>query len=171
MLKKTRVGLRPQVMGRWCHMVKNGRSDLIPKTPSLALVRSLVNIRTQTKSQTLVRKSSPSGKSNTQKALRRTAPWMTRNTMICDLPECGKMQPNHPDPMGPPLDYMGECWVFDGIWLDIYDLCHFYALGMTGNLPEFPVPWEPATHGQVRDLLKLAHSIGRPYLILAYSAD
>ena len=47
----------------------------------------------------------------------------TRDTMICDLPEHGKMQPNHPDPVGPPLDYMGECQVFDGIWSDIYDLC------------------------------------------------
>ena len=37
------------------------------------------------------------------------AGWATRDTMICDLPEHGKMQPNHTDPMGPPLDYyMGE---------------------------------------------------------------
>ena len=70
------------------------------------------------------------------------------------------MQPNHPDPVGPPLGYMGECQVFDGIQSDIYDLCRFYALGMTGDLPEFPKPQEPVTHGQVRDLLKLAHSIG-----------
>ena len=72
--------------------------------------------------------------------------------MICDLPKHGKMQPNHPDPVGPPLGYMGECQVFDGIRSDIYDLCRFYTLGMTGNLPEFPVPWEPVTPGQVRDL-------------------
>ena len=80
--------------------------------------------------------------------------------MVCDLPENGKMQPNNPNPMEPPLDYMGECWVFDGIQSDIYDLCRFYTLGMTGDLPEFPTPWEPVTHSQVRDLLKLAHSIG-----------
>ena len=73
-LKKTRAGLRPQVMGRWCQMVKKGRSALIPKTPSLALVRSLVNMRTQTQSQNLERKCSPSGESGVQKALRRTAP-------------------------------------------------------------------------------------------------
>ena len=41
------------------------------------------------------------------------ASWATRDTMICDLPEHGKAQPNHPDPMGPPLDYMGECHVFE----------------------------------------------------------
>ena len=53
----------------------------------------------------------------------------------------------------------------------IYDLCRFYALGMTGDPPEFPMPWEPVTHSQVRDLLKSAHSISQPYLILAHSAD
>ena len=79
--------------------------------------------------------------------------WATRDTMICDLHENGKMQPNHPDPVGPPLDYMGECQVFDGIWSDIYDLCRFYTLGMTGDLPEFPTPQEPVTHRQIRDLL------------------
>ena len=88
--------------------------------------------------------------------------------MICDLPEHGKMQPN---PMGSPLDYMAECKVFDNIWSDLYDLCHFYILGMTGNPPEFPVPWEPVTCSQVRDLLKLARSIGHPYVILAHSTD
>ena len=72
--KKTRAGSRPQVMGRWCQMVRSGRSALIPKTPSPALVRSLVNMRTQTQSQTLERKSSPSSEIGTQKALGRSAP-------------------------------------------------------------------------------------------------
>ena len=97
--------------------------------------------------------------------------WATRDTMIYDLPEHGKMQPNHPDPVGLPLDYMGQCQVFDSIQSDIYDLCQFYTLGMTGDLPEFPTPQEPVTHGQIRDLLKLAYSIGQPCMILAHSAD
>ena len=84
----------------------------------------------------------------------------TRDTMICDLLKHGKMQPNHPDPVGPPLDYMGECQVFDGIQSNIYDLCRFYALGTAGDPPEFPSPWEPVTRGQIRNLLKSAHSIG-----------
>ena len=88
------------------------------------------------------------------------AGWVTRDTMICDLPKHGKMQPNHPDLVGPPLDYMGECQVFDGIQSNIYDLCRFYTLGTTGDPPEFPLPWEPVTHGQIRDLLKSARSIG-----------
>ena len=99
------------------------------------------------------------------------AGWATRDTMICDLPEHGKVQPNHPDPVGPPLDYMRECQVFDGICSDIYDLCRVYTLGTMGDPPKFPTPREPATHGQVRDLLKSACAIGWPYLILAHSAD
>ena len=85
------------------------------------------------------------------------AGWATRDTMICDLPEHGKVQL-----VGPPLDYMHECQVFDGIRSDIYDLCRFYILGMTGDPPEFPAPREPTTRGQIRDLLKLARAIGRP---------
>ena len=86
--------------------------------------------------------------------------WATRDTIICDLPEHRKVQPNHPDPVGLPLDYMGECQVFNGIWSDIYNLCQFYILVMTGDPPEFPTPQEPATCGQIRDLLKSACAIG-----------
>ena len=99
------------------------------------------------------------------------AGWTTRDTMICDLPKHGKAQPNHPDPVGPPLDYMCKHQVFKGIHSDIYDLCWFYTLGMMGDPPEFPAPQEPATHRHIRELLKLARAIGRPYLILAHSAD
>ena len=91
--------------------------------------------------------------------------------MICNLPEHRKVQLNHPDPVGPPLEYMRDCQVFNGIQSDIYDLCRFYILGMMGDPPKFPAPREPATHGQVRDLLKLACTIGQPYLIVAHSAD
>ena len=91
--------------------------------------------------------------------------------MICDLPEYGKMQPNHPNPIGLPLDYMVELKVFDGTWSDLYDLCHFYILGMTGDPPEFPMLWEPVMCSQVRDLLKSAQSIGHPYVILTHSTD
>ena len=63
-----------------------------------------------------------------------------RDTMICNLPEHGKAQPNHPDPVGLPLDYMREHQVFDGIQSDIYNLCRLFILGMTGDPPEFPTP-------------------------------
>ena len=41
--------------------------------------------------------------------------WVTRDTMICDLPEHGKAQLNHPDPVGLPLEYMHDRQVFDSI--------------------------------------------------------
>ena len=91
--------------------------------------------------------------------------------MICDLPKHEKVQPNHPNPMGLPLDYMGKCQVFDGIQSNIYDLCQFYILGMTSDPPEFPAPQKPTTHRHIRDLLKSAHAIGQPYMILVHSAD
>ena len=99
------------------------------------------------------------------KIVKGIAGWMARDTMICDLPKHGKVQPNHPDPVGPPLDYMGECQVFNGIQSNIYDLCRFYTLGMTGDLPEFPAPQEPATHGQVQDLAKVSplHQVTLPH--------
>ena len=43
------------------------------------------------------------------------AGWVMRDTMNCDLPEHGKTQPNHPDPMGLPLGYMVKCKIFDCI--------------------------------------------------------
>ena len=98
-----------------------------------------------------------------KKIAKGVAGWATRDTMICNLPEHRKAQPNHPDPVGPPLDYMGKCQVFDRIQSDIYNLCQFYILAMTGDPPEFPTPWEPATHGQIRDLLKSVRAIGWPY--------
>ena len=42
---------------------------------------------------------------------------------------------------------------------------------MTGDLPDFPLPWELVTHSQVKDLLKSARSIGHPYMILVHSTD
>ena len=106
-----------------------------------------------------------------KKIAKSVAGWATRDTMICNLPKHEKVQPNHPDLVGLPLDYMGKCQVFNGIRSDIYDLCRFYILGTTGDPPEFPAPWEPITHWQIRDLLKSAHAIGQPYLILVHSAD
>ena len=91
--------------------------------------------------------------------------------MNCDLPEHGKTQPNHPNPVGPPLGYIAKCKVFNCIRSDLYDLCHFYAMGMTGDPPDFPLPWEPVTCSQVKDLLKSVRLIGYPYVILAHSTD
>ena len=61
--------------------------------------------------------------------------WAARDTMICNLPKHSKVQPNHLDPVGPPLEYMCDHQVFNGIRSDIYDLCQFYILGMMGDPP------------------------------------
>ena len=82
--------------------------------------------------------------------------WATRDTMICDLPEHGKAQPNHPDPVGPPLEYMHDCQVFEGVHLDIYDLCQFYTLGTMGDPPEFPTPWADLRSAEVGPCHRLA---------------
>ena len=75
-----------------------------------------------------------------KKIAKGVAGWAMRDTMICNLPKHGKAQPNHRDPVGLPLDYMREHQVFDGIRSDIYNLCRFFILGMTGDPPEFPTP-------------------------------
>ena len=89
-----------------------------------------------------------------------TTGWATRDTMVCDLPEHGNMQPNHRDPVGPPLTYMREYQVFDSICADLYDLCCFYIIGTTDDLPSYCSPWEPVSCRQVQDLLKPAQTIG-----------
>ena len=65
---------RLQVTAGWHQMAKKCRNTLILKTPSLALARSLVGMRTQTQSLTPGRKFSLSGKGGAQKAPGRTAP-------------------------------------------------------------------------------------------------
>ena len=86
MPNQTRVGSRLQAMARWHQMAKKGRNALILKTPSPTLARSLVHMRTQTRSLTLKRKSSLSSESGAQKAPRRTAP--LRSPANCLLSKC-----------------------------------------------------------------------------------
>ena len=52
-----------------------------------------------------------------------------------------------------------------------YDLCHFYQVGLSGDLPEFPLPHTPATHEQVSSLLLKARALGWPNLIIVHSQD
>ena len=87
--------------------------------------------------------------------------------MICDLTEHSKAQPNHHDPVGPPLDYMVECRVFDCIQSDLYHLCHFYALGMTGDPRTMGTSHTQPGQGPV----EVSQSTGCPYVILVHSAD
>ena len=65
-----------------------------------------------------------------------------------------------PDQLGPPLDYMTSHGIFKPKKTNEYDLCHFYQVGLSGDLPEFPSPHTPATHKQVSSFLLKARAWG-----------
>ena len=73
------------------------------------------------------------------------AEWNKHDTMICDHTDpCKKVK--FPDPASPPLEYMKHRRVFKPKKTDEYDLCCFYKVGLSGDLPSFSSPHEPATH-------------------------
>ena len=59
----------------------------------------------------------------------------------------------HPDPTSPPLDYMKHCGDFKAKKSNDYNLCHFYHIELSGDLPTFPSPHEPATREMLEDFL------------------
>ena len=70
--------------------------------------------------------------------------WKKCDTMICDhIDPCKEAK--FPDLTSPPLDYMKHCGVFKSKKTNEYDLCHFYQVRLTGDLPNFPSPHKPAT--------------------------
>ena len=52
-----------------------------------------------------------------------------------------------------------------------YDLCHFYRVELSGGLPPFPSPHEPATCKMLEELLRAAHALGCPNLLMAFARD
>ena len=90
--------------------------------------------------------------------------------MNCDHADPCK-EAKSPNQLGPPLDYMMSCGVFKPKKTSEYDLCHFYQVGLSGDLPEFPLPCAPAMHEQVSSLLLKARALGWPNLIMAHSQD
>ena len=83
--------------------------------------------------------------------------------MICDHADPCK-EVRSPDQLGLPNDYMISCGVFKPKKKSEYDLCHFYQVGLSGDLPEFPWPHTPATHEQVSSLLLKVRALGWPML-------
>ena len=73
----------------------------------------------------------------------------------------------HPDPAGPPLDYMKHYGVFKAKKSNEYDLCHFYHI----DLLTFPSPCEPATNKMLEDFLLKAWALGHPNLVVAFAWD
>ena len=96
--------------------------------------------------------------------------WNMHDTMTCDHTDLCK-KAKFLDPISPPLEYMKHCGVFDAKKTNEYDLCHFYQVGLSGHLLDFPLPHEPATHEQVSKFLLKARALGQPNLIVAHPWD
>ena len=96
--------------------------------------------------------------------------WDERDKMTCDHAEPGK-EVKCPDLLGMPLDYMESCGVFKSIKMSEYDLCHFYKVGLNGDLPEFPTPHKPATSDHVCGFLEKAWEFFWPNLLVVHSPD
>ena len=73
--------------------------------------------------------------------------------------------------LGPPLNYMTNCGIFKPKKTSEYDLCRFYQVGLSGDLPEFPSPCASVTQKQVSSFLLKAKALGQPNLIVADSQD
>ena len=70
----------------------------------------------------------------------------------CDHADpCKKVKSS--DQLGLLLDYMMSHGVFKPKKTSEYDLCRFCQVGLSGDLPEFPLPHAPATCEQVSSLL------------------
>ena len=55
--------------------------------------------------------------------------------------------------------------------MSMYNLCHFYKVGLSGDFPEFPKPCEPATKDHIHGFLENAQELSQPNLIVAHSQD
>ena len=98
------------------------------------------------------------------------AGWEKHDAMIYDHRNpCKELR--HPDPAGPPLDYMKHRRVFKAKKSNEYNLCHFYHVELSGDLPTFPSPHEPATHKMLEEYLLKTQALGHPNLIVAFAWD
>ena len=96
--------------------------------------------------------------------------WHMHDTMTCDHADPWKGA-KFPDHLGPPLEYMKHCGVFDPKKTNEYNLCQFYQVGLSRDLLDFPTPHEPATHEWVSKFLLMTRSLGQPNLIVAHPRD
>ena len=66
---------------------------------------------------------------------------------------------------------MKQHGVFKAKKTNEYDLCRFYHMELSGNLPSFLSPCEPATRGMLEELLRAAQALGHPNLLMAFARD
>ena len=98
------------------------------------------------------------------------AGWKKCDKMCCEHGEPFKELQNR-DPTGPPLDYMKQHGVFKAKKTNRYDFSHFYHVELSGDLPPFPSPCKPATHGMLKEPLRAAWALGHPNLLMAFARD
>ena len=96
--------------------------------------------------------------------------WNMHDTITCDHTDPCK-EAKFFDPISPPLEYIKHCGVSNAKKTNKYDLCHFYQVGLSGDLLDFPMPHEPATCEWVSKFLLKARSLGQPNLIVAHPWD
>ena len=96
--------------------------------------------------------------------------WEMCDQMTCDHADPCK-EANYPDLISLPLEYMKHCGVFDAKKTKEYDLCWFYQVGLSGDLPGFPSPHEPDTHEWMVKFLCKARALGQPNLVVIHSQD
>ena len=96
--------------------------------------------------------------------------WEKHDTMTCDHRDpCKELR--YPGPAGPLLDYMKHRRVFKAKKSNEYDLCCFYRVELSGDLPTFPSLCKPATHEMLEDFLLKARALGHPNLVVAFVQD
>ena len=96
--------------------------------------------------------------------------WEKHDAMTCDHGDpCKELR--YPDPHSPPLDYMKHHRVFKAKKSSEYDLCCFYHIELSRDLPTFPSPHEPAICEILEDFLLKAQALGHPNLIVAFVWD
>ena len=65
----------------------------------------------------------------------------------------------------------GSNGVFKAKKTNEYDLCHFYCVEVSGDLPTFPSPHECTTCEMLEDLLMMAQALGCLNLVVAFVWD
>ena len=96
--------------------------------------------------------------------------WKKHDTMTCNYGDpCKELK--YLDPAGPTLDYRKHHGFFKAKKINEYNLCHFYQVELSRDLPKFPSPHEPASHKMLRDFLLKAKALGHLDLVVAFAQD
>ena len=92
-----------------------------------------------------------------------------QNKTVNDYADPGKKRPKNPDTTGPPVSYMKECGVFQPLpsTTNPLGLCCFYPTDPS-SLSMLTPPKSPATVDHLSNLLVLAKSRHRPYIIVVF---